>query len=107
MNITIKADTTIKRLRIWNGIFNLTDKELEILGQLIDVSINNKGGNLCSVENKKKAAKELKISDYNTLNNYVKRFKDKGVVSLKNKKYILNKLLHLNVTDVRIRIKQG
>jgi hypothetical protein len=106
MNITIKADTTIKQLRIWNGIFNLTDKELEILGQLIDVNTSNKDDNLCSVKNKKSAAKNLKISDYNTLNNYVKRFKDKGVVSLKNKKYVLNKLLHSDVTDVRIRIKQ-
>ena len=35
--ITVSIDTTIKYLQLWNGIFNLTDKEVEILSAFIDV----------------------------------------------------------------------
>ena len=34
--ITIKADTTLKYLQLWNGIFNLTDMEIRVLSALID-----------------------------------------------------------------------
>ena len=35
MKITIKANSIFKRLQIWNGIFNLTKKELEVVSAFI------------------------------------------------------------------------
>ena len=32
IKIKIKANSIYKRLQIWNGIFDLTNKELEVLG---------------------------------------------------------------------------
>lgn len=80
--ITINAKTTIKYLQVFNGIFNLTDNELKVLGTLIE---NRETVNLCSSANKKKTAEKLGIKDFNTLNNYVKRLKDKkAIISTKN-----------------------
>ena len=90
MKITLKLDSNYKYLQFWNSIFNLTSKELTILASLMDI---NKGDNLCSYDNKVKVAKKLKINDPNKLNNYVKRFKDKGAITLKNNNYVLHSIL--------------
>tara|TARA_R110000737_G_scaffold245467_1_gene256087 strand:+ start:579 stop:905 length:327 start_codon:yes stop_codon:yes gene_type:complete len=105
--ITIKANTTLKYLQIWNGIFNLTDMELEVISLLIDHSITLE--DICNVAIKKKAASILKIEDYRTLNNYVKRLKDKGAINyeVKKKKYVLNAILNPNLNDIHINIQRS
>ena len=102
--ITIKANTTLKYLQLWNGIFNLTDMELEILSLFIDNSSTIE--DVCNVNTKKKAALILKIEDYRTLNNYVKRLKDKGAINSKKKKYILNTILNPKLNDIHINIQR-
>ena len=47
-NLTIKVNSTYKYLQIWNGIFNLTEKELKILALFVDVNKEKKDVNLCS-----------------------------------------------------------
>ena len=39
MKIKIKANSIYERLQIWNGIFNLTEKGLQILAAFIDVQL--------------------------------------------------------------------
>ena len=73
--ITVTMDTTYKYVQLWNGIFNLTEKGLQILAAFIDVQIITEEQNFCSVKNKKEVARIVGIKDYNTLNNYIKRFK--------------------------------
>ena len=68
--LKIQVDTTLKYLQVFNGILELTDKELLVLSKFIDLSDTV---NLCSTENKKVVADSLGIKDYNTLNNYVKK----------------------------------
>lgn len=80
--VNIKTNTTQKFLQIFNGILELTDTELKILAEFIDSS---ETVNLCSPTNKKKISDKLGIKDHNTLNNYVKRLKDKkAIVQTKN-----------------------
>jgi len=43
--------------------------------------------------NKKAVAAGAGIKDPNTLNNYIKKFKDKGVIHKVGSNYVLNKLL--------------
>ena len=50
--ITVNINTTYKYLQLWNGIFNLTDKELEILAAFIETQEVTEEVNLCSVSNK-------------------------------------------------------
>jgi hypothetical protein len=90
MKITIKTDTTYKYLQVFNGIMELTDKELLILSKLIDLG---ETVNLCSPKNKKIVATDLNIKDPNTLNNYVKRLKDKGAIRQTKDGYTLAKFL--------------
>tara|TARA_R110002020_G_scaffold74752_3_gene190969 strand:- start:247 stop:576 length:330 start_codon:yes stop_codon:yes gene_type:complete len=103
--ITVNINSTYKYLQLWNGIFKLTDKELTILSAFIDVNIATKDANICSVKNKKEVAKIIGIKDYNTLNNYVKSFKDKGVV-IKKSSYTLNPFLHPDTDAVEIKINK-
>tara|TARA_R110002096_G_scaffold190765_1_gene371934 strand:+ start:196 stop:513 length:318 start_codon:yes stop_codon:yes gene_type:complete len=76
--IKIQADSTYKYLQVFNGILELTNKELLILSKFID--LKESSTNICSSKAKKLIAKELDIKDSNTLNNYVKRLKDKGAL---------------------------
>ena len=104
--ITVNIDSTYKYLQLWNGIFNLTDKELSILASIIDTNIIKEDNNICSVSNKKSVAKIMKIKDYNTLNNYVKKFKDKGALIISNNVYKLNPFLDPNTNVVEITINR-
>lgn len=104
--VTIKVDTTYKYLQLWNGIFNLTFKELTILSYFIDTRKIVEGDNLCGGENKKKVAELMGLKDHNTLNNYVKRFKDKGVILKVKNDYNLLPLLEPNTDQITIKIKQ-
>ena len=88
--IKIKAQTTFKYLSFFNGLFKLTDNELKVLAALVD---NNTESNLCSAANKKKIAEVLEIKDHNTLNNYVKRLKDKKAILKDKANYKLNPML--------------
>ena len=107
--ITVKADSTYKYLQLWNGIFNLTNTELTILASFIDVNHITERNNFCSMENKKAVASGAGIKDPNTLNNYIKKFKDKGVISKIGSNYVLNKLLmpEENGGTIEITILKG
>jgi len=104
-NLTIKVNSTYKYLQIWNGIYNLTEKELKILALFIDINKELKAANLCTPKSKKLVAKKVGFTDYNTLNNYIKKFKDKGVLLKQKRNYRLNKLLNINTTSVRINLR--
>lgn len=82
--IKVKADTTFKYLQLLNGILKLTDKEIAILADFVDLQkkINDAGFdmNAFSTENKKKVAKMQGRKDFNTLNHYIKKLSEKGVI---------------------------
>ena len=104
--ITVSIDTTYKYVQLWNGIFNLTDKELAIISAFIDTNIIREDINICSVENKKAVSRIVGIKDYNTLNNYVKKFKDKGAMILSHNTYKLNPFLNPDTDVVEIHINR-
>lgn len=88
--LQINVDSTLKYLQVFNGILELTNKELEILALLVDLG---EGEDLCSMHNKTVVAKELNISDPNSLNSYVKRLKDKNAIVNTPTGYKLHKTL--------------
>tara|TARA_R100000700_G_scaffold35511_1_gene44140 strand:+ start:7476 stop:7808 length:333 start_codon:yes stop_codon:yes gene_type:complete len=104
--IKVNIDSTYKYIQLWNGIFNLTEKELKILASFIDVNNITEEINLCSVRNKKEVARMVGIKDYNTLNNYVKSFKDKGTMLKKGNIYTLNPFLDPDTDIVEITINK-
>ena len=97
--IKIKVQTTFKYLSFFNGLFKLTENELKVLAALID---NNQDSNLCSPTNKKKIAEILEIKDHNTLNNYVKRLKDKKAIRKTKDGYELSPSLSPTNTNIQI-----
>ena len=105
--ITVNIDSTLKYLQLWNGIFNLTDKGLQILATFIDVQSITDEVNLCSVRNKREVARMVGIKDYNTLNNYIKRFKDKGAMLKNMNTYKVNPFLDPETDSVEVTINRG
>ena len=104
--ITVNIDSTLKYLQLWNGIFNLTDKGLQILSTFIDVQSITDEVNLCSVRNKKEVARIVGIKDHNTLNNYIKRFKDKGAMLKSMHIYKINPFLDPYTKNVEVTINR-
>lgn len=88
--LRITADTSLKYLQVFNGILELTSRELEVLSKFIDLS---ETVDLCSQSNKKLVADSMDIKDPNTLNNYVKRLKDKGAIRVGKNGYELSPIL--------------
>ena len=89
--IKIQPETTYQYLQVFNGILELTDKEMTVLSKFVDLGTTV---NLCSAENKKLVAADMDIVDPNTLNIYVKRLKDKGAIKKTKTGYQLSKILH-------------
>ena len=102
--ITLKLESTSKYLQFWNSFFGLTKKELEILIAFAEVNKVTEEYNICSTDNKKKVASIVGIGDYNNLNNYVKKLKDKKVFEIKKNNYVLNKILDPNTKNIKINI---
>lgn len=103
--LKIQVNTTLKYLQVFNGILELTDKELLVLSRFIDLSDTV---NLCSTENKKVVADDLGIKDYNTLNNYVKKLKDKGAIKKTKDGYKLSPILKpQDKVNLQILYKNG
>jgi hypothetical protein len=103
--IKIPVDGVLQYLSVWNGIFNLTPMELKVLSAFIVTDDLLGSDDLCCYSNKKATALSLGISDPNTLNNYVKKLKDKGAIIVNKKRYELNRLLNTNNTNIEIAIE--
>lgn len=75
----IKINKAADYLKLWNGLVNLTDRELYVLGRLIELHLENDSP-LFSFENKVEVAEEMNYADHKLMNTYVMKFKKKGVV---------------------------
>ena len=95
-HIKVTLNTPYKYIQFWNGVFNLTKTELQVLSLLLTVNETSDSDNLCDPESKKAVAMAMGIKDHNTLNNYIKRLKDKKAIEFEDKKYSINKLLKAN-----------
>lgn len=101
--ITIPVATTANYLQFWNGLFNMTPKELEILRLFIEVADTVE--DLCAIRHKITVAETLGMQDKDLLNVYIKKLKDKKVLSKGVGVYRLNKILNPNNKDVQVSIQ--
>lgn len=80
----IKVSNQYQYLQLLNGIFRLTEMELRVLALFAEeqhaITTNNLPLNAFSPDVKKRVADKLNKDDFNTLNNYIKRLKDKKVI---------------------------
>jgi hypothetical protein len=83
--IKLKGMTYRKYVKLFASFYNLSDKEIEVMSsfmELKDQLINQKLSiNAFSTFGKKEVASKLGIKNFNTLNNYIKRLKDKEVIN--------------------------
>jgi predicted DNA-binding protein (UPF0251 family) len=84
--IRVRFGTTVDRLRFWNGPIGLSNKELEVLGAILDSK-----GEFLGTHNRRQAAAQLGVSK-EVLNTYVQRLKTKKAVILKDGVYRLTNI---------------
>lgn len=60
-----------------NGILKLSDMELNVLGEFLDLNSSE----MCSSQHRKTVKERYNIKNVNV---YVKKFKDKGLIALKS-----------------------
>lgn len=82
----------------------MTPKELDILVLFLECADDY--SNLCTLENKKCVADRLKLKDKNTLNNYIKKLKDKRVFGITKNCYTLNELLDPKNGNIQISLSR-
>lgn len=93
----VPAETTLQYLQLFNGLFELTTKELAVLAEFVEVHLHlrNTGvqANAFSSDMKKKVAERLEMPNYNHLNVYIKQLHDKKAISKMEGGYKINPLL--------------
>jgi len=93
----VKISSTFQYIQLLNGIFGLTDTEIEVLAAFIDQhKLVRKAGlklNPFFTEMKKKVAEKLGRDDFNTLNNYIKRMHDKRAIKKIDDGYVIHPIL--------------
>lgn len=95
--LSVAIPDTYNYIRLFNGLMNLTDMEITILSEFIDLQIALQSAGLdvnpFSTEMKKKVSKKLGRDDFNTLNTYIKSFADKGATQKTDSGYVINAIL--------------
>ena len=95
--IKANIDSTSEYIHLLNGLFDLTDSEINVLSAFVDLHIKLNESevdiNPFSTQGKKKVAKELNKKDFNTLNTYIKRLKDKHAIMPIQDGYIIHNIL--------------
>jgi hypothetical protein len=80
LQVQVNEDTYIKSyLEVLNGIMKLSDKELEVLEVFLRVNPKEP----CSHEFKEAVVRMTGMKNIAVLNNYIKKFKDKGILTYK------------------------
>ena len=81
--------------------------KIKTMNYNIDVDEITDYDNFCSMEIKKAVARLVSIKDPNTLNNYIKKFKDKGAILKKESIYKLNPFLQPDGETIEVTITRN
>lgn len=76
-------------LTVLNGILKLTETELDLL--IVFLQVNHKDP--CTIDFKEEVLKRTKLKNVAVLNNYIKKFKTKGILLYNNGIYSYNPVL--------------
>jgi len=91
--IKVKVKNNFQYLKLINGLLELTVTERFILGAFLDLHENNMDRNPFSTESKKIVAKKIDKKNFNSLNCYIKQFKEKKLIFKTEDGYEFNPIL--------------
>jgi len=91
-NISFSIDKPKDYLKLFNGFFELTDKELDVLFAFFVYSVKTKEYPF-SKDIKDDISESLNLTNKSSINTYIKRIKDKGAIVKKGNKYYLHPIV--------------
>lgn len=108
--IQIPINELRQYIELFNGIFDLTNSEINVLTEFLRVKLSlDRAGkdniNPFSVKMKKRVAEKLDRDDFNSLNTYIKRLKDKGAIKPTNSGYKIHRILVPSSSDNKVIIQ--
>jgi len=83
----------LEYLRLAGGSFNLTDKEMEVLSLFVNQHLKENRKNVFTPADKQEIAKELGLDDFNRLNVFIKKLKDKRAIIKQVEGYHIHTIL--------------
>ena len=101
IKIKVPVKSTFQAIKLWNGIYDLTEKEITILAILIDTNTDQ----FCS----KKHREDVSLatgSKQGIISTYIKRLKDKHAITHKDGVYEYSKLFK-ELDSVEVSILRG
>lgn len=78
--IDLQITSVFQYLKVLNGFLELTDTDRLILATLIEVHLERPNDPAITSTQKKEAARRLGRKNFNSLNNYIKKFKDMKII---------------------------
>lgn len=101
IKIKVPVKSTFQAIKLWNGIYDLTEKEITILAVLIDTSTDQ----FCSKKHREDVALATG-SKQGIISTYIKRLKDKHAITHKDGVYEYSKLFK-ELDSVEVSILRG
>lgn len=104
-NISLSIDKPKDYLKLFNGFFELTDKELDIVFAFFVYKIRT-SDYVFSKEIKDEISESIGLSNKSSINTYIKRIKDKGAFIKKGSKYYLHPMIQPPIEkEIKFNIK--
>jgi hypothetical protein len=105
--LTVKIYKTEHFVKLFNGFFDMTSKEVEVISRFIEQYEALLGTMISpfSTDSKKIVANKMGMDDYNHLNIYLKKLVAKKVIKKKDNEYVINPLLLPLEKDSKIIIE--
>lgn len=107
--ITVPINSLRHYIELFNGLFGLTDSEIEVLTEFLRVKLSlekaERDDNPFSTEMKKRVADLLDRDDFNSLNTYIMRIKNKGAIKPTENGYEINRILVPDGSSNEVKIK--
>jgi hypothetical protein len=103
INYKVKKEDFIKEyLEVFNGIMKLTDVELSVLNELVKLFFEIRGDKeetafmwkqVFNSESRKEVAQRLNFKSRTNVDYYIKKLRDKKIISTKNGYNFINKVI--------------
>jgi len=101
IRIKVPVKSTFQAIKLWNGIYDLTDKEITILAILIDTDYTE----FCNKKHRENVALATG-SKHGIISTYIKRLKDKHAITHKEGVYEYSKLFK-ELDSVEVSLLRG
>ena len=99
--LKVQINNTFDYVELFNGIFRLTTREIEVISAFVDIHLNRQGY-VFNAANRKEVANRCNINSPYGVNQYIKNLKNKGAIVSEDVSYKIHKVLIPNENEKKV-----